>query len=82
VKCRTIDGVRIPGCWPAVIYGDDHCTCGEAKERRSRAARDCDDVEELLVKWNCGQHVTRERLIWAIEAVRRVRAELSAIDRD
>ena len=25
--CETDQGVRIPGCWSAVIYGDDECTC-------------------------------------------------------
>lgn len=29
-RCYTWQGVRIPVCWNAVIFGDDACSCADA----------------------------------------------------
>ena len=49
--CEMVDGVLIPGCWEAVIYGDDACTCpgspnAIAMERRSKAWERLERIRE------------------------------------
>lgn len=47
-RCRTYQGVHIPGCWGCAIYDHLRCTCPPARRGEGKPFKSTDDrIAEL-----------------------------------